>query len=148
MHIFCILQKKERSSKMFMIDRYVLDTCVYVPVDIFTAPYSVRLSELLQRLQIEKGEGGSPLQLVTGQERTGNETFPSSFLLQRDQEDSLRIVGAVAPRFSLCKDFAIMSHEVELIERAQSFAALLLCYNPDESEDYDRYQTIALAREG
>ena len=133
---------------MFMIDRYVLDTCVLLPVDIFTAPYSMRLSELLQRLHIEKGEGGSPLQLVTGQERTGNEKFPSSFLLQRDREGELKLVGAMAHRFSSCKDFAIMTHEVELIEKAQSFAALLMHYNPDKSEDYHRYETIALAREG
>jgi len=133
---------------MFMLDRYILDTCVLLPVGIFTAPADMHLTDLLQQLQIEKGEGGSPLQLVTGQERTGNEKFPSSFLLRRDPEDGLRIVGALAPRFSSCKDFAIMVDEVELIEKARSFAALLMHYNPDKSEDYDRYETIALAREG
>jgi hypothetical protein len=119
-----------------------------MPVEIFTAPYTMRLSDLLQQLQIEKGEGGSPLQLVTGQERTGNEKFPSSFLLQRDREGGLRLVGVMANRFSSCKDFAIMVDEVELIEKARSFAALLMYYNPDKSEDYGRYETIALAREG
>jgi len=119
-----------------------------MPVEIFTAPNSMHLTDLLQQLQIEKGEGGSPLQLVTRQERTGNEKFPSAFLLQRDQEDVLRIVGATTPRFSSCKDFAVMTSEVELINRAQSIAAHLLHYNPDNPEHYHRYETIALAREG
>lgn len=132
---------------MFMIDRFLLDTGVYMPVEIFTAPDNMRLVDLLRQLQLEKGEGGSPLQLATPQVRSGRENFPSSLLLQRDTEDRLVVVGALGHRFASCKDFALMISETELIERAREFAAHLMSYNPDNPEDYQRYSTIAVARE-
>lgn len=127
-----------------MIAFYNLDVCVGHPVEIFEAPTDMSLKELLDRLGLEKGAGGAPLGFVTPQKRDEYEQFPSSLLLQRNSIGKLVTVGTLAPVYAECRDFAVLTSNQVLVERACSFATHLAHYDYDRQVDY---ANIVLARD-
>lgn len=131
-----------------MIDFYTLDVCVGVPVEIFEAPDGMQLKELLDRLGLEKGAGGASLQLGTLQQRRDEyEKFPSNLLLRRNKVGKLIVVGALAPVYAECRDFAVMTSDQALSALASTFATHLMHYSFAVRAHKAEYANVALARD-
>jgi hypothetical protein len=120
------------------LSRYTVDVCFTGPILVFRAKAALSLAELLRTLKVSKGEGGGVITLAQ-MSRSGAYSVPSHLLFVVEQDDTIKVVGAIDEHFDRNHEFAVCGSASDVLDIARGIAREL--YTVD-SDTYERVVAV------